>query len=246
MSSVSPVASRSRRFLLILTLGAVAGVFVLPLNPVGSGLLKAAWLACLGGAWAGLSMLTWGRRRLRTVAMAVPLIAAVPFLLPGEAIDADELRREYVRRMEQFEGTRYHWGGESSRGIDCSGLPRRALRDALLAYGLRHANGRAVRMGFAQWWHDASAQALGQGHRGDTIPLGITGTIRGMNHEGLVPGDFAVTTTGTHLVAYLGAGRWIQADPGEGAVVALDGRTADNLWFRFPVTTHRWQVLAAP
>jgi hypothetical protein len=206
MSSVSPIASRSRRFLLILTLGAVAGVFVLPLNPVGSGLLKAAWLACLAGAWAGLSMLAWRRRRLRTVAMAVPMIAAVPFLLPGEAIDADELRREYVRRMARFEGTRYHWGGESSRGIDCSGLPRRALRDALLAYGLRHANGRAVRMGFAQWWHDASAQALGQGHRG--------------------------------------AGRWIQADPGEGAVVALDGRTADNLWFRFPVTTHRWKVLA--
>lgn len=64
-----------------------------------------------------------------------------------------------------------------------------------------------------------------------------------MGYEDLVPGDLAVTTSGVHILAYAGEGKWIQADPGIGAVATLDGRTADNVWFRTPVTTHRWQLL---
>jgi len=217
---------------------------VIPLNPVNSMILRLAFLGCFVGAWIGYTTLSWKRKPLRVAALILPLLAAIPFILTGGKIDANELRQDYVRRMAEFEGTKYFWGGESSRGIDCSGLPRRALRDALLAYGARHFNGRAFRGYVEQWWFDASAKALGEGYRNYTSPVGITGTIHEMDYRDLAPGDLAVTTSGVHVLAYAGDGRWIQADPGIRAVVTLDGRTGDNGWFLTPVTTHRWQLLA--
>jgi hypothetical protein len=234
----------SRRLILICTLGAVAGIFVIPLNPVNSMILKLAFLVCIVGVWIGYTTLTWKRKPMRVAALILPLLATIPFILPGGKIDANELRQDYVRRMAEFEGTKYFWGGENSRGIDCSGLPRRALRNALLSYGVRHFNGRAFRGYLEQWWFDASAKALGEGYREYTSPVGITGTIHEMDYRDLAPGDLAVTTSGVHVLAYAGDGRWIQADPGFGAVVTLDGRTSDNGWFLIPVTTHRWQLLA--
>ena len=233
-----------RRLILICTLGAFAGIFVIPLNPVNSKILKLALLACILGAWVGFTILTWKHKPVKIAALILPLAAAIPFIFPGGEIDAEELRLDYVRRMSDFEGTKYHWGGESSRGIDCSGLPRRALRDAMLAYGFRHFNGRAYRGYVEQWWFDASAKALGEGYRDYTNPIGTEGTIREMNYGSLVPGDLAVTTSGVHILAYAGNGKWIQADPGIGAVATLDGRTDDNCWFGTPVTTHRWHILA--
>lgn len=233
-----------RRLILILTLGALAGVFVVPLNPVNSKILKVTLLGCLFGVWIGFTILTWKRKPLRIAALMLPFLVAIPFLLPGGDVEPEELRQDYVRRMKQFEGTMYYWGGESSRGIDCSGLPRRAFRDALLAYGIKHFNGRAFRGYIEQWWFDASAKALGEGYRSYTSPIGTNGTIQKMDYDALVAGDLAVSTSGVHILAYAGDGQWIQADPGLGAVATLDGRKDDNVWFSTPVTTHRWQLLA--
>jgi len=232
-----------QRLLQICTLGALVGIFVVPLNPVNSTLLKLMLLACIGGAWLGLTILAWKRKPLRIALLTLPALLAVPFLLPSSEIDQAELRADYLQRMAEFEGTKYHWGGESSRGIDCSGLPRRAFRDALLAYGVRHANGRAFRGYVEHWWFDASARALGKGYRDYTSPLGNSGTILEMDYDGLLPGDLAVTRSGNHILAYTGEGKWIQAAPGIGKVVTLHGRQENNHWFRVPVTTHRWQLI---
>jgi len=232
------------RLILILTLGATAGIFVIPLNPVNSKILKLACLGCMIGTWIGLTILGWKRKPLRIAALILPFMGLIPFILPSGDIDPEELRQDYVRRMNEFEGTKYFWGGESSRGIDCSGLPRRAFRDALLAYGIKHFNGRAFRAYIEQWWFDASAKALGEGYRSYTSPIGTSGTIQKMDYTSLVPGDLAVTTSGVHILAYAGDGQWIQADPDIGAVATLDGRADDNGWFGTPVTTHRWQLLA--
>lgn len=233
-----------RRLILICTLGAIAGIIMISLNPVESKMLKLAFLGCLVGAWIGFAILTWSQKALRLMVLILPPLGVIPFLLPGGEMDAKELRTEYVQRMSGYEGTKYFWGGESARGIDCSGLPRRAFRDALLAYGLRHFNGTACRSYLTQWWFDASAKALGEGYRNYTLPLGTSGTIKTMNYEGLMPGDLAVTDSGVHILAYMGKGKWIQADPGIGAVTTLDGRTDDNIWFDTPVSTYRWQLLS--
>ncbi|MCI5221762.1 MAG: peptidoglycan endopeptidase [Candidatus Electrothrix sp. AR4] len=217
---------------------------MIPLNPVNSNLLKSTFLGCVFGAWIGFTVLAWKRKPLQTAALILPMLIAVPLILPGDEINSTELRQDYVLRMTSLEGTKYHWGGESSMGIDCSGLPRKALRDALLAYGIRHFNGRALRAYLEQWWFDASARALGEGYRNYTLSIGITGTIQMIDYQNLVQGDLAVTTSGVHILAYVGEGRWIQADPGIGVVATLAGRTDDNEWFRTPVTIHQWQLLA--
>jgi hypothetical protein len=183
-----------RRLILILTVGAIAGILVIPLNPVNSKILKLALLACIVGAWTGSTILGWKRKPLRSVALILPFVVLIPFILPSGDIDPAEMRQDYVRRMNEFEGTKYFWGGEGSRGIDCSGLPRRAFRDALLTYGIKHFNGRAFRAYIEQWWFDASAKALGEGYRSYTSPIGTSGTIQKMDYASLVPGDLAVTT----------------------------------------------------
>jgi hypothetical protein len=232
-----------KRLVLIGALGALAGIFLIPLNPVNSKLLKLAFLACVVGAWSGFMILGWAKKPVRILALILPILVAIPFALPGGDMDADALRKDYLKRMAAFEDTKYYWGGESSRGIDCSGLPRRALRDALLSYGFKHFNGAAFRQYVEQWWYDASAKALAEGYRKYTQPLEVTGTIEEMSYETLVPGDLAVTTNGVHILAYVGDGQWIQADPGIGKVATLSGRDDDNPWFQTPVTTHRWRVL---
>lgn len=223
----------------------LTGLALLLVFPVASTLTKIALLLSAVGTWAVLTKLAWRRKWWQAAPLAVPVMVVIPFCLPGRPIDTDSLRADYVRRMSGLEGTWYVWGGENRVGIDCSGLPRRALRDSLFSDGLRHANGRSFRAWLEQWWFDASAKSLGEGYRGYTIPLGTGGTIRTMDYTHLHPGDLAVTTSGRHVLAYVGNGLWIQADPGIGHVATLDGRTADNGWFDTPVTTHRWAILSS-
>jgi len=239
-----PPTLNSRPLQWMVLLCALCGVVGFALQPVHSKWINAAWLACIAVAWASVIALLATRKRGRTVAMILPTALCIPLVLPSQQVDPDELRHDYVQRMIAFEGTTYLWGGEGPGGIDCSGLPRRALRDALFASGVANFNGQAFRAYVEQWWFDASAKAMGEGHRGHTQPLGITGTIREMPYTDLQPGDLAVTKNGKHILAYVGDGRWIQADPGVGKVVTLDGRTDDNPWFRLPVGMHRWKWLS--
>lgn len=232
-----------RRLLLIFTLGAFAGIFVIPINPVHSKLLKLAHLCSFGATWVGLLLLMWRYQKVRIAILILPLFFALPLLLPGRPIKTNELRANYVQRMNAFQETSYYWGGENSRGIDCSGLPRRALRDALLSYGFRNFNGRAFRGFLEQWWYDASALALSEGYRDYTTPVGVSGTIEEIDSKSLKAGDLAVTDNGVHALAYIGEGRWIQAEPGIQKVVNLHAQNDENPWFRVPVSIYRWRVL---
>ena len=229
-----------RQFLLLITLGSIAAVVLIAWSPVNNTQFKLITLAFLGVAWVGMLFLFWKKRGL---VLLFPVVVTVPFFLPGRAIETAVLRRDYVERLGGFEGSTYSWGGESSVGIDCSGLMRRAYRDALLSYGIRRVNGVALRAWAEQWWFDASARALRDGYRGYTVPTKIEGKIREMDYGNLLLGDLAVTHGGAHILAYVGDDKWIQADPGISAVATLDGRTDKNVWFGIQVTIHRWCLL---
>ncbi len=215
------------------------------LSPIHDRLWQAGFFIGLVTAWAAARRLLENRRLPRLVLTGIPLLAVVPFLLPGKPLDAAALRDDYVGRLVSYEGTRYVWGGENSLGIDCSGLPRRALRDALWAQGVRHANGTAFRMWLDQWWFDEGAHAMGQGYRGQTRGIGVSGPLWEMSHLPLQPGDLAVKSDANHVVVYLGNGEWIEADPTMGKVHRWVSKPEDGPWYEH-MTAHRWAVLCQP
>ncbi len=233
-----------RRLLLILTIGSIAALVMVNLDPVTTKLHRLVILCALFGIWLGPLLLFWKRKAIRIAISVVPVLLLLPFLLPGREINRTELREDFLKRMISYEGTEYHWGGESRRGIDCSGLPRKAMREALLSNGIRHLNGASTRLFLKHWWNDASAKALAEGHLDFMIPTGESGTIATMDYSKLQPGDLVVTEDRRHILAFLGGEKWIQADPGAGKVIIENGRTSGNGWFGVPVTSHRWTVLS--
>lgn len=232
-----------RRILLLLTLGSIAAVVMVTLDPVTTTLHRLILLFALAGIYLGSLILFWKQKAVRIVLLIAPLFVITPFLLPAKEIEHGELREDFIKCMASYEGTKYHWGGESARGIDCSGLPRKAMREALFSNGIHHLNGESLRLFTKHWWNDASAKALAEAHMDFTTATGHSGTIAKMDYAKLVPGDLAVTEDRRHILAFLGGEKWIQADPGAGKVTIENGHTSRNGWFAVPVTIHRWSIL---
>lgn len=112
--------------------GMILGILVVHFNPVQTTLSKLLFLSFIFGLWLGFLVLVWRHKTLRFLFLVFPLFVASPFFLPKKKIDTNYLRNRYLSNLERFEGTRYWWGGENKFGIDCSGLPRKAFREALL------------------------------------------------------------------------------------------------------------------
>lgn len=113
-------------------------------------------------------------------------------MLPGRDESAGLLRREYVRALLRYEGTPYYWGGETFRGVDCSGLMRCALVDAMLRRCLTTRNPSLVRAGIDLWWHDAGATVMQEGYQGRTHRVLGTDKLNAVDDSQLMPGDMAV------------------------------------------------------
>ncbi|MEQ1822772.1 MAG: NlpC/P60 family protein [Fimbriimonadaceae bacterium] len=210
-------------------------------NPINSRITRLLMILALLALWVGVVWICKSKRA-KWIAGLLPLLLLFPFLLPGRTVDVAKLRADYLANLRSTTGAVYLWGAESGRAIDCSGLPRLALRRAYLRQGIDTMNGSALRTFLYQWWNDASAKALGDGYLGYTVPLKTKGQIKDMSYDELQPGDLAVTSSGAHILVLLGGEEWIQADPGVGHVAIFNGRSDENTWFRTPVTTHRWSV----
>lgn len=232
----------TRRLLIILLIGSIAGIGAALFNPVNNFSLRVLLIAGIAGTFFTLFFLA-GKSALKKVALLLILfLTLIPFLLPSREMNSNEIREDYLHRLVQLNNVSYHWGGESTGGIDCSGLPRKTLREALFWNGLKTGNGKPIRDAVSQWWNDASAKAISEGYHDYATKLETEGSIAQMSYHELKPGDLAVSIGGVHVLVYLGNDQWIQAAPEVGHVAIFDGREDDNRWLKVAVTTHRWNV----
>jgi len=213
------------------------------LFPLGTTLTRSIGLALLFTAWFGLIALTWRQRFCRFGLPGFTALCAIFMLLPARAHrDTSALRDGSVAGLRRYTGASYYWGGESPKGIDCSGLVRRGLIDAAFLQGIRTLDSGLVRYSIRLWWHDCSARDLGEGN-GLTYRLFETPGINVLDHSKILPGDLAVTTNGVHVMAYLGGNQWIEADPTAGHVITVTAPSVDNGWFKTPMYIVRWDIL---
>jgi NlpC/P60 family len=210
--------------------------------PVRNEITRGGILAALAGSDAGLLMVLWKRRRWFSTALAVQGLLALFLITPSRSYDAARLRAAYMSALQRFEGTRYVWGGETHLGVDCSGLLRAALVEAHVAEATRTANPGLLREAMRLWWHDASAREMMHGYRGNTLTISHQGTLAEAGAH-MQPGDFAVTADGSHVLAYAGDGRWIEADPYVNRVI--DPKPGEpSAWWAVKVVPRRWRMMA--
>lgn len=217
---------------------------LLLLFPVRTTLFRLAIIAFVLLTWGSLLLLVWPKRGLRLSALLVSLGALVFLALPGRPIDQPLLRETYLRRLRSYDDTRYVYGGENVLGIDCSGLVRAAMTEALAIVGVRGVNPRALRSSLQLWWRDSNAIDLGTMRSGLTMPVDDGNYRKLSEHETISPGDLAVTESGSHVLAYLGSDVWIEAEPAVGGTHIFDLAGKFSYLADERVRFVRWKLLA--
>jgi hypothetical protein len=234
------VTTRLRWLLWLMVLSVFVGVWM---YPISTKYTRASGVVLFVYVWFGLLALVWKNRTLRFTSLTITALTVIFLLLPARTRhDETELRSSYVAGLLRYEGTHYFWGGESPKGIDCSGLIRRGLVDSLFLRGVRTLDAGLVRHALWLWWNDCTARELGAGH-GMTKPLLETPSINALDPAKISPGDIAVTADGLHIMAYLGGNRWIEADPNVQRVLTVTVPSKDNPWFGQPMKVMRWNIL---
>ena len=158
--------------------------------------------------------------------------------------DIAGLRSGYIKELNAHIGRKYVWGGETSAGIDCSGLARVALWQAMLKEGIRQFNPRLLGLTLWKfWWRDMSVRDMAESRYDYTVKLGTVPKLAGNDCSGYQPGDLAVVGE-YHVLIYLGQDKWIEANPDDGKVaVNTSDESSKRPYFNTPVTLMRWWIL---
>ena len=224
-------------FLLIILI--ILSALLYPVNIIGTRLLLLFGILL---AWSLIIRSIWRLRWLRIALLAFSSLFIVSLAFIPGASHVPELHNSYIRELRRYEGCRYIWGGENCFGIDCSGLPRKAIRTAMFRHGLT-GKFQMFRYSLENWWFDVSAKALASGYREYVRPLNLSGTVLTAPKSQLIPGDLAITECGVHVMVFLGKEEWISADPGQGKVLIEDPSKSKNPWFTCRVNFYRWSIL---
>lgn len=229
---------RRRLIFFLISLGLLGLILIFPYR---TSLVRAGMLILCCLTWAGLVALVWRHKWLRIGVIVVTGLLALLVTLPDSRIpDSAALRHSFVERLNEYDGVRYVYGGENRRGVDCSGLVRAAMVRALLDRGLMSLDAGMLRSAFTLWWRDTNAIQLGKGANGLTLPLGDGSPLPMRAAQDVRLGDLAVTTSGSHVLAYLGEQRWIEADPDVKRVHIVDLTTSRLADQEVLLVTWRW------
>jgi len=158
--------------------------------------------------------------------------------------DAESLRQVYYKRLHAYEDTPFAWGGETNLGVDCSGLARAALWQAMAREGIKEFNPRLLGTQLWRfWWRDLTAQDIAEGKYGYTETIGRSPKLAGYDTTYLQVGDMAVAGKG-HVMIYYGEGQWIEASPLDGRVVVNKAPASSKRgYFNTAVRLVRWRIL---
>ncbi len=221
---------------------ALFGLILQTLYPIRNTFIKLGILLFVVIIWICLFCLTYLNRKIRYFFLGFTAAILLFCCMPSHQINENKFRQQYVRSLSFYESKPYMWGAENFLAVDCSGLIRQGYIDAGVIYGLKTFNGALVREAVLLWWYDASAKAMRDEYRNRTKQITKAPSINQLDHSKILPGDFAVTQNGAHCLAYLGDGRWIQADPTPNQVTISVAPTESSNWFKQPVYIMRWSA----
>lgn len=165
------------------------GLFIaICLFPISNLITRAAGLTLGIVVWLGLFGLYWRHRVLRVTLFGITLLCGGVLALPARhPPDAATLRKDYLTALRRYDGVSYYWGGENFNGIDCSGLIRRGLIDALFLHGIYSLDPGPVRQAFYLWWHDTTAKTFGQQPNEFTVQILDTLSVNQLDHSKILP-----------------------------------------------------------
>ena len=237
---------RNRKRLIFCLIGATLALFLAwtIYTPIPFTFLKIASIAC---ASLLLLSITFSWRYGKWIGIGSLVLLALLALWPSPKPDSPELRIKYLAALNAYSGTPYVWGGENGRGIDCSGLMRRAMMDALMKQGFERKNPGCFREAAHIWWRDCSAHEMGRGYGGRIEVLFPARSLNALDTSSLHAGDLAVLKSGVHVLAFVGGKTWIQADPNlvnGGDKVIHTTAPSRNGWFGQAVVICRWKILS--
>ncbi|MCX5684079.1 MAG: NlpC/P60 family protein, partial [Planctomycetota bacterium] len=197
----------------VLLLASGATLAASQLWPMRTSIVRGLMLVAVLGLWGGTLLILWRSNWSRRLLLALATAVVIILVLPGRDFDGAALRRQYVASLLAYENAPYVWGGETSRGVDCSGLVRCGMMDAMARLGFQTLNPELLRMGMAVWWSDTTAAGLEQGYGDRLHPTLAAPSLNEIDLGQVMPGDVAVSVGGAHTLAYVGNGAWIAADP---------------------------------
>lgn len=234
------IAIRYHIFAIIALIITTFLLFINPINRKSTNLLLIISLVVL---WCYILFLNRKNKITKLTLIILTIILFSLLNLNGPDVDKEIIRSEYIKSLKKYEGAKYLWGGETSLGIDCSGLVRRGLIDTYIRIGIINISPQYIRKGFYLWFNDLSAEALGNEYNNHTMLLLSNQTLNSTDYSKLKAGDIMVTANGVHTMVYIGNQEWIQADPTKHKVIIVKAPDKNNSWYKVPSNILRWSDL---